>query len=311
MIEHITQEEEAHLRLLCKRYLNLPIDTITPLNKQTTNLLYLIHAEQRKYILKQLNPLTWLGKRTQQEITFSESVTSLVAAQLKNTNAALLWQGQHYLIPELEKWYILIPFVEGEICRNWSIRQSELLGQTLALIHASSLPQKEAKPFPKLNLDQALMPSRWQQRVERINENRFHRFEEWVTSHRDLHAGNVIWTQESIPHLIDWESIGLIHPFVDLVGLALNAAEIPMCRFNSANFCATLEGYRIIAGSLPKEDTLLWEQCVHSWLLWYQYSLDRKQHQEAKDTMMVLDLIDDHFNKMKELYLTRPQSLGI
>ncbi|GGI88623.1 phosphotransferase [Legionella impletisoli] len=302
MIERLTQEEESELRLLCKHHLNLYIDTITPLSKKTSNLLYLVYAGEKKYILKHLQPLTWLGKRTEHEISFNESIASMVGNALKNTTPALTWKKTQHLIPDMEKWLILIPFVEGSIHTVWSLSQSEQLGQTLALLHGCNLPKQEAKPFPSLNYDDFQIPTAWKLSVEYCSTNRFHRSDEWVVSHRDLHTGNILWNREITPYLIDWESVGLIHPLVELIGLATNAAGIPMRRFNQNNFLAVLKGYKTQTGFLPKEDDILWGQCFHSWLLWYQFNITSRKEEEAKDTLLVLEFIRGHLKRMKELY---------
>lgn len=102
--------------------------------------------------------------------------------------------------------------------------------------------------------------------------------------------------------MLDWESTGLIHPAVELIGLAENCAGLAHCNFQADNFRATLMGYGQWARKLPEMDAQLWFLSFHSWLLWYSHCLRQNWLEEANRTFAIIVLIKEKMAEMRNIY---------
>ena len=57
-----------------------------------------------------------------------------------------------------------------------------------------------------------------------------------VLTHRDMSPNNVVWENGRLPIIIDWELVGLLHPTVDLIGMAFDWSVIRADEINEDPF---------------------------------------------------------------------------
>lgn len=273
-----------------------------PIAYQGYNSLELISlTDGRQFILKHLNNNHWLGYRRKEDIEYAECIAQ-AAEKLNITQSACQWPSKEFLIPGIDEHWLLIPYCKGHTSEIWSQAQAKQVGEQLALLHTCYLPKKQAQPFPEINIEAGHILHKFSTLIENCNRHRLHKLEEWVVSHRDIHCGNVVWSVTQKPQLIDWESVGLIHPFVELVGVAVNAAGLAMNTFHKSRFEAVLNGYRGKTDCLPLYDDTLWLLCLHSWLLWIGYMMKMERESEARSTVQAIDTFLVQMDWMKMTY---------
>lgn len=253
-------------------------------------------ADGKKWVCKQLNSHTWLGKIPSFQYQFTAQIASQVANQLGYTSP-------HEFIRVGQTQILLIPYCEGNGIKKLSKEQAFLLGKILADLHRLNLPKTGAKPFPRISLPSGQFYPAWLKTiVKQCNASMDYDAHNWVVSHRDIHLENIIWQTTGAPHLIDWESAGLTHPFIELMGLTNNSSGLANQQFDNELFQATLAGYAQANGRLPAADETLWRMSLHSWLLWYAYSLSRNWFDDAKYTLQTIGLIQENMTMLQAIY---------
>ena len=275
-----------------------PILSITPLDGGLQHRIDLIKlADRSLWIAKIFSSQTWIGATNLIHLQFTEGIAAQVACKLANTHAA------ESIIDVLGEKAMIISYCEGEMLSVITADQAFILGGQLAQIHSLKLPTENAKPFPPIVVaPKTSVPVDLEPLIARCNEYRHYERDKWVVSHRDMHVGNIIWRNANSPHLIDWESAGLIHPFTELIGLATNNAGLALGLLNEQQFCATLLGYNHYAGHLPKEDGYLWELIFQSWLLWFCFCGRQGWQNEVSQTLETISLIRDNLINLKKWY---------
>ncbi|MDI9819224.1 MULTISPECIES: phosphotransferase enzyme family protein [unclassified Legionella] len=281
-------------------FFNQPVRAITVLKgglQHQTDLIEL--GDHSKWVCKKLSKQIWLGTMSRQRLELTNDIAGRAAESVMAVTAK--YQGN--LSGFGEACFQIFPYCEGKIIGAVKESQAFSLGKMLARLHLLSLPGDEAEGFPPVCLPQTQSHPPWlSSLVDQCNHYRFYRANQRVVSHRDLHLGNIVWRDEQTPCLIDWESAGLIHPFVELIGLATNCSGLAATGFNKALFQAVVSGYGQQAGKIPTPDPILWEMALHSWLLWYAYNLNRAWNEEAKNTLLALEFMLAHMEEVKQLY---------
>ncbi|RUQ90373.1 hypothetical protein ELY10_03300 [Legionella septentrionalis] len=259
---------------------------------------FLVLPDGSEWVVKIIPAQNWLGDFDEKYLNFTESIAAQVAVSLQLTKSAKLWETGNFAVQVAGTWRLFIPYCPGKVLVTCSKEQAFKLGSILASLHQLDLPKEGSKPFPQPT---AARSPFLLQMVEECCHHHLHAYEDWVTSHRDIHLGNVIW-KKNIPYLIDWNSAGLIHPFVELIGLAVNCAGIAAGRFNPHSFSAALCGYRKQAGRLPASDKPLWSLCYQSWLLWLEFKTKQNEENEIKNTLRAIALLKEKMEVIKNIY---------
>jgi aminoglycoside phosphotransferase (APT) family kinase protein len=98
-----------------------------------------------------------------------------------------------------------------------------------------------------------------------------------ILSHGDLDQHNVIWSTNTTPAIIDWESVSLQNPTQELFNLCLDWSGFPDTLPCKNAFLACYEGYQRANGgrteSTPIETALTGEFAYL--LYWLSFSLSR------------------------------------
>ncbi|STX44283.1 aminoglycoside phosphotransferase [Legionella donaldsonii] len=285
-------------------YFTQPILSITPLTGGLQHQVDLIElADRSKWIAKKFSLPTWLGAITRQRLEFTQAIATIAANQLGLTFSARHTEANDCLLTVDGHFALILPYCEGSVLEAVDSKQAYLLGNRLAQLHLLPLPGDGAERFPPIVPPEGWAHLPWLgELINHCNRYRDYDSQNWVVSHRDIHVNNIIWRDRETPHVIDWESAGYIHPFVELIGLAVNCAGMANSVFATEQFQATLLGYAECAGHLPGMDAILWQQTLHSWLLWLTYCLERGWEKEAWQTIKVIEFIADSMENMQQLY---------
>ncbi|MGQ3888439.1 phosphotransferase [Legionella sp. CNM-1927-20] len=272
-------------------FLKQDISSITSLQGGMQHYLDLIELiDSSKWVCKKFTNQTWLGEITYQQILISEKIANLVADQLGLTYKALCLESDSPILKLKEGYGIIRPFFAGKTSAMVTPSQAQLLGKVLAHIHSLNINNIDASPFPAINWPQEFNCPPWLKVV--ISEcNEILPTESWIVSHRDIHASNLVWQNPDTVHLIDWESAGLIHPGIELIGLACNCAGLTRGYFLDHLFVAVLQGYRQVKATIPTIPEGYWVLIWQSWLLWYLYVIQKNFKQEILATEAILHLL--------------------
>ncbi|QRN02767.1 phosphotransferase [Legionella sp. MW5194] len=256
------------------------------------------------WVAKLFASSTWLGPTHPEQLEFTEELAAVVATRLALTQRALRPHPAGFLIPVGNQVGVLKPYCPGKIHEQSSPHRAACSGRALAALHQLGFKHPKAQPFPAIEVDDASTLSWVCALIDECNQQRNHRDHEWVVSHRDLHSHNLVWQDNKHLCLLDWESAGLIHPLVELLGLALNCAGVVEHRFEASLYTAVLTGYYEHVSHRHKADDTLWHQIFHSWLLWYAYCLKQGKHQEAEAILATVNHLQKLLPSLKAIYTT-------
>lgn len=183
-----------------------------------------------------------------------------------------------YQLDENKK-FAVYPWIEGTVLSSAaaSAEQAFQIGALLARIHQINLQLPDIKPVV------------WQ---DALANKEFYSKGEWVVSHGDLIQGNVIWTEKDF-YIIDWDSAGLIHPQIELLGVALNWSGVNVGDSKPDIFSAVLEGYRS-KGGVVAIDKKIFYTSLNSWVAWLEYNIEQAAlgidvSEEIKNTIKTLE----------------------
>ncbi|KTC87880.1 MULTISPECIES: phosphotransferase enzyme family protein [Legionella] len=261
-------------------------------------------SDQSKWVCKKFYSQTWLGKVEESNLELTEELAAQIAVELGITFAAYRKNDKFVFTIEGVK-AIIRPYCEGQVIEAINKEQALILGGVLAQLHLPHFSQKNAQPFPAILLPgnhDSHSPVWARELISFCNDNSHYQAENWVFSHRDIHAENIVWRGKKTPHLLDWESAGLIHPAIELIGLAENCAGLAYGDFQAQRFRATLMGYGQSTRKLPPIDSKLWMLSFHTWLLWYSYCLQQNWLEEAKYTLELIEFIRENLPEMQKIY---------
>jgi Phosphotransferase enzyme family len=298
-------------------YLNISYIDIKRLCGGTQHSSWLVELDSlEKLVIKHVTLECWLGKYAIEQFEYSEVLADKIAHELGITISAKRYDGK-VIICHSNQHYMIFPWVEGYMVNNVTLNQCYLLGQILAQIHQFALKVPFLSEFKPINIDTQLWHSCLQSEydadgiideVRRCNMSLNHGQDEFIMSHRDLNLTNVIWQSENSCKIIDWESAGLIHPTVELIGLACNCAGIEEGALDWGKVSRTISGYVSIMGSHPKLNDGLYTQCYYTWCAWLNYCVERSialniSHQdEIKLCINALSLLHTHQEKLYALF---------
>jgi len=204
---------------------------------------------------------------------------------------------------------MVYPWIDGNVHGVGSVdkKRAAKMGETLAFMHALGLKHCEVKhelclleigqwdalaeQISLMNLPIAGGLSirdlkRW---TEAANLALPHLAENMVLSHSDLDQQNVIWANDSVPWLIDWESASLQNPAVELLNLCLDWSGFPDNLPDRDCFTACYEAYVNANGGKPPQVTMkiAADGEIAYFLNWLRFSLSRFSENATEEEMTI------------------------
>ncbi|KTC65033.1 aminoglycoside phosphotransferase (plasmid) [Legionella adelaidensis] len=213
------------------------------------------------------------------------------------------------------KAYIIYPYVDGQILSEKEITTAHVskIGKIYAAMHATRLniPGVDVSHYDFFNNDDwiQLIKSSNSQELNNLLPNILNwnnHFEisipilntELVITHRDMHSKNVLWDANGTPHIIDWESAGLMNPGLEVIGYGLEWSRILLNHaINWSLFEALINSYHEHSTGKIKTDpqVAFWGWLGHCVLGWTAFNIQRmignisKEQQEINLGRKIID----------------------
>ena len=229
-----------------------------------------------------------------------------------------LSDGKKILVSFGHQEYVVYPWCEGYVLESnyITLKQAYKVGQLLGQMHEINLQLPDIKgaswhdfiaPDWEALIKQSDLAKQLQNTIDKLNiwTQQYHEAnaqlkQTYVISHGDLTPANIVWKTASDPWIIDWESAGWIHPHLELLGVALNWANIGSASINLNNFQAVINGYQSLLGKIEIHQTIA-AASLGSWLKWIVFNikdtqLDKKSRLiEIERTISAINQIDNFF----------------
>ncbi len=248
----LTPEDIMQLNNFFK--LNIKAATVQKINGGDVNETYIVESETKKYIIKKIHDHEYAKdysvtlKQIISSITFSEHIAQqlLYTAQVSSA----LFAQQDCVLKSQSGLLIVYPFFSGKIKENnaISLEMIKKIAAFLALIHHKdfyfdhSFAEEKMKIFKKIG-QEILDLSLWKKikslshkayflpKLNQIaeyllnNKKTFHEEIEQLVGnaicHNDLKPKNVLWTDEQLFAIVDWETTGLFDLHADYLDTLL------------------------------------------------------------------------------------------
>ena len=95
-----------------------------------------------------------------------------------------------------------------------------------------------------------------------------------IISHRDMSPNNIVWKKNGTPMIIDWELAGLIHPSVDVMGMAFDWSLLKPHEINEHYFQTLIQAYCEAGGDVVEIFDAFYV-VMGVWLSWMEFNIRR------------------------------------
>lgn len=228
----------------------------TPLQGGALHSMFKFKTSSGDYAIKQLNPHITEKPNFKKNYELSETIAKRMFHVQIPAVCSLAFDRNHVIQIEND-YFIIYPFIEGKLLvnKNLTKEHAQCIGSLYALMHGVklTLPDVDKAHYdyfddnyweiliiksqqPSLN---ELLPSiiYWNQAyiasIPELNK-------ELVVTHRDMHSQNVLWDTANHPHIVDWESAGLMNPMLEVIGYGLEWSGIILQQKVTTSFFKTL-----------------------------------------------------------------------
>ncbi len=265
-----------------------------------------LQSDKIDLVVKVLNPYSYLGREEDIRFIHCEAFCSCCADVYDFPVPALCFDEQ-ILFKVGEESIIIYPFIQGDIASLPNAAQAKVIGELLANLHGLKIEDKyfTGDSFKQLSIESwdtlslGLVESNKLRHLQDLAALSFKAHasltSELILSHRDINTENVIWQEALKPKLIDWESAGLIHPLVELLGLAFNFSGIALGQFHEALFAEVINSYHASCHMPLKLTEAIYLDAYLSWFVWLDYCFKCEDMSEAlqlEQINITLDAID-------------------
>lgn len=194
---------------------------------------------------------------------------------------------------------MVFPWVEGKTLTldQVTTKHANKIGTVVAAIHAANI-----KPFNMpIAETYSISMERWRELVDRA----FHNKLAWanvantnlpdlitwsdlyqkaqqrlnkrlIISHTDMDPKNVIWCDDTLPVLIDWEGAGLANPTAEIMNVAIGWSGETEPLFRKDIFSAIIDGYCKAGGYIIKDDMPdAFYRLIGGYLAWLEFNMTR------------------------------------
>lgn len=256
------------------------------------NRMYQVKTNNGTYAIKFLNPEVMKRPTAMKRHLFAEKVSNF--AKQKGVSCLPAKIINDKTIQEVNGYYFLLfDWIEGKAISDEELdfEKCEKVAKELAKLHKvdfGSLKNETESHYEKTEID-------WDFYVEKLpnanlkellnkNKGKFYELDKrsiealkiieknTVISHSDLDLPNVLW-QEDKPILIDWESVGMINPSMELIDTAWNWSG-GQNYFDIEKFKVFVETYEKNGGDISDFEKAI-EANFKAKFGWLEYNLKR------------------------------------
>jgi Ser/Thr protein kinase RdoA (MazF antagonist) len=213
------------------------IGNVVSLKGGALHSMFKVETSSGNYAIKQLNPHITVKENFQKAYELSEVIAERMFKLQIPAVYSLSFKGSHVIQLEQE-YFIIYPFIESHLLndKNLAANHAQHIGSIFALMHSadiklSGLEQAHYDYFDDSYWEKLIKktknPSLSKLLPSILSWNRAYAASisdlnnELVITHRDMHSQNVLWDTENQPHIVDWESAGLMNPMMEVIGYGL------------------------------------------------------------------------------------------
>lgn len=302
--------EQAGLIQLIREILKEEFDllSIKPLHGGALHRMWFVKTKNNAYAIKEINE--YISKKS----TFPDSYERAenIAFRFSEVGipviAALQFDGQ-YVQCINERYYLIYPYIEGEVIppEHIKINQLPIIGELFARMHGVELIQEDKQGVHYDLFDDA----HWEMLIDKLSNKSMEKLapvmRKWnkqfkesilqlnknlIMTHRDMHSLNILWDHEKNPHIIDWESAGLMNPLLEVIGYAMEWGGVILDAHDFNKTVVVLESYKKAINKQFTQEEI--EQAFYGWignciLGWTEFNL-RRMLGETGDNKEEIDI---------------------
>ena len=215
---------------------------VVPLKGGALHSIFKVETSSGNYAIKQLNPHITVKENFKKAYELSEVIAEQMFKLHIPAVYSLSFKGSHVIQLEQE-YFIIYPFIEGHLLddKNLAANHAQHIGSVFALMHSADIKLSGLEQAPYDYFDD----NYWESLIKKtknpslskllpsiLSWNRAYAASipelnnELVITHRDMHSQNVLWDPENQPHIVDWESAGLMNPMMEVIGYGLEWSGI-------------------------------------------------------------------------------------
>lgn len=285
--------------MLCSAYhLGQPVTEPEQIFGGFLHRMYRLKTDQAEYAVKALNPQIMQRSTAMDNYILSEKVANLARRNGINALPAIISKGS-FLHEVNGQYYLLFPWVEGKPLPAGMIDLEccKVIGGTLAKIHGTDFSglladdpgeKRQAlaadwKGYARQAAEQDLEWSSllltnldnlqtWENRANAATELLMNHK---IISHRDLDPKNVLWDDQRMSVLIDWEAAGPINGVQELLEVAMYWAVSDTGVPVKEAFMSLIEAYLYQGGAIHNHWADALDAGFQGKLEWLVYSIRR------------------------------------
>jgi len=268
--------------------------------------MYQIDTDKEQYAVKALNPQIMQRKTAMDNYIFSEKVAKKALQNGINALPAIVSNGS--CIHEVDgQYYLLFPWVQGKTLPTGivDIERCKMIGIILANIHNTDFAQlivdsqnedfneslidwnefalkghQENLEWSTLLLDNLNEINNWEKLANSSSKLLMNNS---VISHRDLDQKNVLWDENLVPIIIDWEAAGMINPTQELIDVALYWSGFESGNLSKDAFSTIISNYQKHGGMICDNWVDVLNSGFQGKLGWLAYNIRRSLRLECTD----------------------------
>ncbi|MEC0092083.1 aminoglycoside phosphotransferase family protein [Paenibacillus macquariensis] len=271
--------------------------------------MYQLRTDKDQYAVKALNPQIMQRKTAMYNYIFSEKVANMAYQNGIKALPAIISNGS--CMHEVDgQYYLLFPWIQGKTLAPGiiDIECCKMIGETLAKIHKTDFYQlivdnqnendivsnvavvdwndyalkgkNNSLEWSSLLLDNLNKLYHWENLVNSSAESVLNNS---VISHRDLDQKNVLWDENHVPIIIDWEAVGTTNPTQELIDVALNWSGFESGNLSKEAFCTIINTYRNYCGEIYDNWHDVLNYGFQGKLEWLAYNIRRSLRLECTD----------------------------
>lgn len=269
--------------------------------------MFKVKTEKGEFAVKALNPQIMLRENVKKNYIFSEDIVNIVHQNKINSIPALSFGGE--VIYNLDgQFYMIFPWFNGKPLEinNIDVGKCEIIGKLLAKIHRldfSSIFKNiennshvcliDWENYLKLSKKQNVEWLRLFNKnivmimdMERKAKDSYKKlFLNVLISHRDLDQKNVLWNEDGIPMIIDWEAAGYINPTLELLDVALYWSGVESENIDKNAFKTIIKSYLDEGGIIKDDLSDVFNASLLGKIQWLEYSIRRSLGIESNDDL--------------------------
>lgn len=201
-----------------------------------------IETSKGIYAIKRLNPHITAKSNFKKSYEYSEQIANEMAKNAIPAVNALSFNDE-YVINVDKCHYIIYPYIDGHLLdeSKLTLEHARSVGELYSLIHSidihhAEIDEAQYEYFDDAHWVKLIEKSKYSDLITLLpvildwNHAYFQAIpalkQESVITHRDMHIQNVLWDGQSKPHIIDWESAGLMNPMLEIIGYGLEWSGI-------------------------------------------------------------------------------------